>query len=175
MFYVLSFLLSWLCGMLVILITAFFKYDQFSIIDITSFAVFTFAGFLILFLVIYLLLLKTVNKKIINRQLIYFPVIFSLLANLPVYFLIWKNTPEFYGKGEATVFTLGFMTIGLVFGILWAWKRKARGTRHKVQGTRHSRDAQLLFIITFTEDQASYSYHIASFFDGDFIITAHSH
>lgn len=120
--------------MLVILITAFFKYDQFSIVDITSFAVFTFAGFLILFLVIYLLLLKMVNKKIINRQLIYFPVIFSLLANLPAYFLTWKNTPELYGRGEATLFTLGFITIGLVFGILWAWRNKVQGTRFKVEG-----------------------------------------
>ena len=131
MFYVLSFLLSWLCGMLVILITAFFEYDQFSIIDITSFAVFTFAGFLILFLLIYLLVLKTVNKKTIAKQLLYFPLVFSLLANLPAYFLIWKNTPEYYGKGEATLFTLGFITIGLVFGTLWAWRNKVQATRLK--------------------------------------------
>src|SRR6185503_11187565 len=131
MFYVLSFLLSWLCGMLVILITAFFKYDQFSIVDITSFAVFTFAGFLILFLVIYLLVLRFISKKVTINQFIYFPLIFSLAANLPAYFLIWKNTPGLYGRGEATLFTLGFVTIGLVFGTLWAWRNKVQGTRHK--------------------------------------------
>lgn len=136
MFYMLSFLLSWLCGMLVILITAFFKYDQFSIIDITSFAVFTFAGFLVLFLLIYLIVLKTINKKITRKQFLYFPLIFSVLTNLPAYFLIWKNEPEFYGKGEATLFTMGFVTIGIVFGTLWAWKNIAKVTTFKGQGTR---------------------------------------
>ena len=125
MIHVLSFLLSWLCGMLLILITAFFSYDQFSIQDITSFAVFTFAGFLILFLLIYLIVLKTINKKIVgNKQFIYFPIIFSFLANLPVYILIWKNTPELYGQSEATLFTLSFLTSGFVFGLFWAWKNK---------------------------------------------------
>ena len=134
MFYILSFLLAWLCGMLVILITAFFSYDQFSLIDITSFAAFTFAGFLILFLVVYLLVLRTINKKIAAKQSLLYPLIFSVFANLPAYFLIWKNTPEYYGKGEATLFTLCFVTIGLVFGTLWAWRNKVRGTRLKIQG-----------------------------------------
>src|SRR4030095_5653024 len=118
MIHALSFLLSWLCGMLVILITAFYSYDQFSIIDITSFAVMTFGGFLVLFLVIYLPVLKMVNKKIsVSKQFIYFPFIFSLLANLPVYFIIWKNIGNYYGKGEAILFTLGFLTSGFVFGL----------------------------------------------------------
>ena len=69
MFYVLSFLLSWLFGMLSILITAFFTYDQFSVIDITSFAVFTLAGFLILFLFIYLITLRIIRKRITTKQL----------------------------------------------------------------------------------------------------------
>ena len=125
MIHVLSFLLSWLCGMLMILIIAFFSFDQFSIQDITSFAVFTFTGFLILFLLIYLIVLKTINKKIVgNKQFIYFPIIFSFLANLPVYILIWKNTPELYGQSEATLFTLSFLTSGLVFGLFRAWKNK---------------------------------------------------
>lgn len=133
MFYVLSFLLSWLCGMLVILITAFFSYDQFSIVDITSFAVFTFGGFLILFLLIYLMVLKIISKKIKDNQFVLYPMVFSLLANLPVYFLIWINTPEFYGKGEAILFTLGFITTGLVFGTIWAWRKKVQSTRIKGQ------------------------------------------
>ena len=131
MIHVLSFLLSWLCGMLMILITAFFSYDQFSIQDITSFAVFTFAGFLILFLLLYLIVLKTINKKIMgSRQFIYFPCIFSLLANIPAYILIWKNTPGLYGQGEATLFTLGFLTSGSVFGLFHAWKNKMVAKKH---------------------------------------------
>ena len=123
MIHVLSFLLSWLCGMLVILITAFYSYDQFSIVDITSFAVMSFVGFLVLFLFIYLLILKMINKKITgSKQFIYFPFIFSLLANLPVYFIIWKNIGNFYGRGEASLFILGFLTIGFVFGLFRAWK-----------------------------------------------------
>ena len=125
MLYILSFLLSWLSGMLVILISAFFSYDQFSIQDITSFAILTFAGFVILFLLIYLFLLKMINKKVTgNKQFIYFPVIFSLFANLPVYFIAWKNTPALYGNGEATLFTFSFLTSGFVFGLFWAWKNK---------------------------------------------------
>ena len=125
MLYLLSFLLSWLSGMLVILITAFFSYDQFSMIDIASFAILTFAGLLIIFLLIYLFTLRIVNKKIVGaKQFIYFPIIFSLLANLPVYFLIWKDMGDLYGSSEATLFTLGFLTSGFVFGLFWAWKNK---------------------------------------------------
>ena len=99
MLYVLSFFLSWLSGMLTILIVAFFSYDQFSIIDISSFAVLTFAGFLILFLLVYLIVLRIVNKKIgVSKQFVYLPLIFSMLANLPVYFLIWKNMGDEYSK-----------------------------------------------------------------------------
>ena len=130
MLYTLSFLLSWLCGMLVILITAFYSYDQFSIIDISSFAVMSFAGFLILFVVIYLLVLNMINKRIAgSKQFIYFPLVFSLLGNLPVYFIIWLNVGNYYGKGEATLFTLGFLTCGFVFGLFWAWKNKMLSQR----------------------------------------------
>jgi hypothetical protein len=125
MLYILSFLLSWLSGMLVILTTAFFSYDQFSMIDIISFATMTFAGLLILFLLIYLIVLKVINNKIAsNKQFIYFPVIFSLLANLPAYFLIWKSMGDLYGSSEATLFILGFLASGFVFGLFWAWKNK---------------------------------------------------
>jgi len=133
MLYVLSFLLSWLSGMLVILITAFFLYDQFSMIDIVSFVVLTFTGFLILFLLIYLILLKVVNNKIAgSKQFIYFPIIFSLLANLPVYFLIWKNMGDLYGSSEAALFALGFLTSGFVFGLFWAWKNKMLSLARRV-------------------------------------------
>lgn len=125
MLYVLSFLLSWLTGMLVILIAAFFSYDQFSMIDIASFATLTFAGFLILFLLIYLVVIRIVNKRIVgNKQFIYFPVIFSLLVNLPAYFLIWKNVGDLYGSSEARLLTIGFLTSGFVFGLFRAWKNK---------------------------------------------------
>ena len=133
MLYILSFLLSWLSGMLVILVTAFYSYDQFSIIDITSFTVMTFVGFLIMFLLIYLFVLKTVNKKIVEpKQFIYLPLIFSLLANLPAYLLIWKNIGNYYGTGEATLFILAFFTSGLVFGLFWAWKNKMLSQVKKV-------------------------------------------
>ena len=128
MLYILSFLLSWLSGMLVIFITAFFLYDQFSMIDIVSFAMMTFAEFLILFLLIYLIVLKVINNQIGgSKQFIYFPIIFSLPANLPAYFLIWKNMGDLYGSSEATLFTLGFLTSGFVFGLLWAWKNRIIG------------------------------------------------
>jgi len=133
MLYVLSFLLSWLSGMLTILITAFFSYDQFSMVDIVSFATLTFAGFLILFFLVYLILLKVVSNKITgSNQFIYFPIIFALPANLPVYFLIWKNMGELYGSSEATLFALGFLTSGLVFGLFWAWKNKMPGRAKRV-------------------------------------------
>lgn len=130
MLYILSFLLSWLSGMLVILITAFYSYDQFSIIDVISFAVMTFFGFLIMLLLIYLLVLRTINIKIVGlKQFIYFPLVFALLANLPAYFLIWMNIGNYYGTGEATLFILGFLASGLVFGLFWAWKNKMLSQR----------------------------------------------
>lgn len=102
-----------------------FSYDEFSIIDITSFALLTFAGLLVLFFSIYLLSLALVNKKVMRgNQFIFFPTIFSVIANLPVYFLIWINNGDHYGNTEATLFTLGFMTSGFVFGLFWAWRNK---------------------------------------------------
>lgn len=128
MLYVLSFFLSWLSGMLTILIIAFFSYDEFSIIDISSFAVLTLIGYLILFLLIYLITLRIVNNRIeASKQFIFFPIIFSVVVNLPVYFLIWKSKGDLYGSSEATLFTLGFMVSGLVFGLFWAWKNKMVG------------------------------------------------
>src|SRR5262245_34063592 len=125
MMYFLSFLLSWLCGMLSILVAAFFSYDQFSLIDITSFAVMTLAGFLLLFLVIYIVVLIILNKKIAGaRQFMYLPLVFSLPANLPAYIFIWTKAGEYYGKGEAVLFTIGFFTAGVVFGLFHAWKNK---------------------------------------------------
>jgi hypothetical protein len=131
MLYFLSSLLSWLSGMLAILITAFLSYDQFSIVDITSFAVMTFFGFLIMFILVYLLVLRAINKKIAGRkQFIYFPLIFSLAANLPAYLLIWNNIGNYYGTGEATLFILAFFTNGLVFGLFWAWKNNSLAKKH---------------------------------------------
>ena len=130
MLYLLSFLLSWLCGMLVILVTAFFAFDQFSIIDITSFAVMTFAGYGLQFLLIYLLVLRTISKKIIGaKQFIGFPLLFSLVANLPAYFFIWKNIGNYYGTSEATLFMMSFFTSGIIFGLFWAWKNKVVNQR----------------------------------------------
>jgi uncharacterized membrane protein YciS (DUF1049 family) len=31
-----------------------------------------------------------------------------------------------YGSSEATLFILGFLTSGLVFGSFWAWKNKTQ-------------------------------------------------
>ena len=124
MLHFLSFIISWLFGMLAILISAFFSYDQFSIIDITSFAVMTFIGFLLTFLIVYVVVLKTINRKVAMKQFIYYPLIFSLSANLPVYLLIWINKGNYYGQGEATLFTIGFFVSGLAFGLFWAWKNK---------------------------------------------------
>jgi len=125
MLYILSFLLSWLSGMLVILTTACSLDDQFSLVDIISFAVMTFFGFLIMFLLIYLPVLRMSNKKIITlNEFIYFPLLFALLANLPIYFLICVNTGKYYGTNEATLFIVGFLTSGLVFGLFCAWKNK---------------------------------------------------
>ena len=132
MLYTLSFLLSWLSGLLVILITAFFSYDEFSIIDIASFAVLTFAGLLILFLTTYLFTLRIVHKKIDRKAFICIPIIFSFLSNLPVYVLIWKNMGDLYGSSEAILFTIGFFTSGFVVGLFWAWKNKMLNPAKKV-------------------------------------------
>lgn len=123
MLYILSFLLSWLCGMLTILITAFFTYDHFSIIDITSFAVITFVGYLILFLVLYLPAVNISSKKIeIQTRFLYLPMILILIANLPAYFFIWKNTGDLYEFTEAILFVISLIASSLVFGSIIAWK-----------------------------------------------------
>ena len=123
--YFLSFLLSWLCGMLVILTTSFFSYEEFSIIDITSFAILTFIGFLILLLAIYSPLLILLRKRIfITNLFIYYPITLICIANLPAYFLIWRYNGDLYGRSEAFLFTTSFITSAFVFGLCMAWKNK---------------------------------------------------
>ena len=102
----------------------FFAYDQFSMIDIVSFATMTFAGFLILFLLIYLIVLKLkiirsqeTNNSFTSRS-------FFLCLQTSCLFSYRKNMGDLYGRSEATLFITGFLTSGFVFGLFWAWKNK---------------------------------------------------
>lgn len=119
----LSFLLAWLCGYFIILATAFVLYGQFSIIDITSFAVFTFAGSLIVVLLFYRLVIKFLMKIYPEKnQFVFFPVVLVITGNLPVYFFTWLKCPALYGRSEAMLFTLCFISTAVVFGLCMAWK-----------------------------------------------------
>jgi len=125
MIFLLSFLISWLSGMFMILMLAFFSYEQFSIIDITSFAVLMLAGCIIVIPLLYLFFLKFLEKRICgNKQFICFPATLILLANLPVYYITWSKINDLYGKSEGLLLVSGFVTTGLMFGLLWAWKNK---------------------------------------------------
>lgn len=125
--FILLLLLSWLGGLFILLIAAFLRYDFLSVVDMTSFAVFLLAGCLFLLPGIYLPVLKLLSARIKRNQILYFSVLLALLANLPVYFLIWLNTYDLYGKSEAILFYAGFLTIAIIFGAGWAWKRKKVG------------------------------------------------
>ena len=122
--FILLFFLAWLGGLFILLLAAFLSYEFLSVVDITSFAVFLLLGCLILLPGIYLPVLYLLNRKIKQNHILYFPLLLALLANLPVYFLIWLKTYNLYGKSEAILFYAGFLTIGIVFGMGWAWKRK---------------------------------------------------
>ena len=125
--FILLFLLSWLGGLFILLLAAFLSYEFLSVVDITNFAVFLLAGCLILLPGIYLPVLKLLSVRIKQNQILYFPALLALPANLPVYFLIWLKTYDLYGKPEAILFYAGFLTIGIIFGTGWAWKRKKMG------------------------------------------------
>src|SRR5688500_18174810 len=122
--FILLFLLSWVGGLLILLLAAFLSYEFLSVVDITSFAVFLLAGCLILLPGIYLPVLNLLCRNIKKNQIFYLPVILTLLVNLPVYFLIWLKTYDLYGKSEAILFYAAFLTIGIIFGMGWAWKNK---------------------------------------------------
>jgi hypothetical protein len=125
MIFLLSFLLSWFSGLLVILVFAFVSYEEFSIIDITSFAVLTLVISVLVISFLYQLTLKVFRKLVNERNLfIYCPAILILLANIPVYFAIWLKEGDLYGKEEAKLFTLCFITTAAVFGCCMAWKNK---------------------------------------------------
>ena len=123
MIFFLRFLLSWCSGLLMLLLAAFACYDFFSIVDITSFAVFTLAGSIIAIPLLYLATLKFLSKKITGRkQFAWFPLILVLIANLPVYVIIGISINRYYGQGEALLFFLAFITIAAVFGLSSAFK-----------------------------------------------------
>jgi hypothetical protein len=115
-------LLSWLSGMLVILIFAFFTYEQFSIVDITSFAVFMLIGCILSLLFLYIPALWLFNKHVLNKKKIHFPMLLVFVANIPVYAIIlWKNG-DLYGSSETFLFILGFVVVAAVFGRYQALK-----------------------------------------------------
>jgi len=122
--FIILFLLSWLGGLFILLLGAFLSYEFLSVVDITSFAVFLLAGCLILLPGIYLPVLNLLSRKIKQNQILYFPALLVLLANLPVYSLIRLKTYDLYGKSEAMLFYASFLAIGIIFGTGWAWKRK---------------------------------------------------
>ena len=125
MIFFLSFLLSWLSGMFVILFFAFYSYDEFSFIDITSFAILTLAGSLLIIPILYQLVLKIFRKWMNERnQFIYFPGSLILIANIPVYCITWLKTGDLYGKDETRLFILCFITTAVVFGLCMAWKNR---------------------------------------------------
>ncbi len=119
----LFFFLSWLCGMLAILLFAFIEYEQFSIIDITSFAVFMFGGCILSFVLIYLPMIRWLNKRSARNKLILYPASLAIIANLPVYCIILWKKGDLYGPSEAFMFLLGTFIAAVVFGICSAWKR----------------------------------------------------
>src|SRR5258705_7279102 len=120
MIFLLIFLLSWLCGMLTVLTGGFFFYDSFSTIDITVFALFLLVGSITFIPLIYPPTLKWINKRIARQQqLIFFPLILALAANLPLYFAVWFGTNKFYGRSESFLFYFAFIAIALVFGLSW--------------------------------------------------------
>jgi hypothetical protein len=47
-----------------------------------------------------------------------------LIANLPAYLLVWQYTGDVYGRNEALLFTISFITSAFVFGLCIAWKNK---------------------------------------------------
>ena len=127
MIFLLSFLLSWCSGFLVVLLVAFAYYDSFSLVDITSFAVFTVAGAAIAVPLFYFTTLKFLGKKIAGRkQFLWFPLVLVLLSNLPVYYMIQIRINEFYGRGEALLFLQHYIVSAIVFGMSWAWKNNPR-------------------------------------------------
>ena len=127
MIFFLSFLLSWCSGFLMTLLIAFGYYDYFGVVDILSFAVFTFVASIVIIHFLYLTTLKFLSKTIKERkQFTWFPSILVLVTNLPVYIIIWLNINNLYGKAEAMLFILAFVTIAIVFGLSWAWKNNFR-------------------------------------------------
>jgi hypothetical protein len=120
--YLLAFLLSWLCGLFVILVSSFLVYEEFSIVDIASFGFLSFAVSLVLVPLVYRFTLKLFFRKIIRtNQFIYFPVTLILVSNLPVYFLLWYNTGDLFGPGEAFLLALCFIITAVVYGLCAAW------------------------------------------------------
>jgi hypothetical protein len=111
--------------MLIILITAFFSYEEFSVVDITSFAVLTFVSSLVVIVILYQLALRVSAKILMGKNnFIIYPVLLIAAANLPVYIIICLKTGELYGKDEALLFTLFYLTTALVFGLCTAWKNR---------------------------------------------------
>lgn len=120
--HLLAFLLSWLCGLFVILVSSFLAYEVLSMVDIASFAFLSFGVSLVLVPLVYRFTLKLFFRKITGRnQFINFPATLIFISNLPVYFLLWYNTGDLFGPSETLLFVLCFITMAVVYGLCVGW------------------------------------------------------
>lgn len=121
--------LSWLSGYFTILVSAFFLYDEFGIVDAMTFLVFMLTGATILVLVYYPFL-KIMERRSIPQHRITYPFLLTTVANIPIYILIVLNGGEFYQAIETWLFAGAFVVFGLVFGGFW-WMGKVKNQNSK--------------------------------------------
>lgn len=121
----LSFLLSWLFGLLAILLFSFYFYNYLSLIDILSFSIITLFSFTVTVILFYSTIIYFFKRIIGKKNIPYLYYIFlTSITNIPSYFVIWLYKDDAYGDAEAILLVLFFFCAGIVYGSCLKWKNK---------------------------------------------------
>ncbi|MCW5911452.1 MAG: hypothetical protein KIT62_10275 [Cyclobacteriaceae bacterium] len=121
---------AWICGLLAVLFTSAVRFEIPGIADVMGFGSYLLIGTIILTATCYLPLLWLAGKQNFMLKRFYqLPLLLALVANLPLYIILWMRNGEKYFSSEAYLFTLGFFVIAYMFGVAYTWKSETLKNR----------------------------------------------
>ena len=118
------FLAAWLGSLLLVMLYTSFFYDQPSFQDFIGFGGLLLIACLVLIPFFYTPLLWGYKKLNLPSVGWLRAIVLVLIGNMPVYLLLLKQYEGRMGIAEAKLFLAGYITIAVIYGLLYRPKRK---------------------------------------------------
>ena len=116
-------LFAWLAGLCSILTLSYFKYETPGIQDAIGFGGLLLFACIVLIPLLYIPTLLLLRRSKLSVSKLFLPLSLIFIANIPVYFILWKLHKTQMGSGEGFLFFVGFIVIGCVFGLSYPFTK----------------------------------------------------